>query len=89
MTRYPYFREAAPMRAEMHARGLSQTSVAVRCGMSQPQIQRYLAGKKQPWVSTVTRLALAIGMDPMEALRPYVARAVREHEAQLAEEQEP
>lgn len=47
----------------------SQAEVALAAGMAQPNLARILSGKFDPKLSTVERLARALGVEVKEILR--------------------
>lgn len=54
--------------------GLTQKSLAERCGTSQPTIASYESGKKSPTVTTLQRLSMALGLDLVVAFTPRMTR---------------
>ena len=44
-------------------RNLTQTALARRLGMRQPQVARLEAGEHSPSIATLTRLSRALGME--------------------------
>ena len=48
--------------------GLSQTVIAERLGVKQPQISCYIHGKKFPAVDTFANLCAVLGADPADIL---------------------
>ncbi|MGW1159667.1 helix-turn-helix domain-containing protein [Streptomyces sp. NPDC002513] len=50
---------------------LSQTELAERCGMKQPQISRFEAGGTVPTLPMLRRLARALGADLSISLTPH------------------
>ncbi len=55
-------------RAEL---GLSQTELAERCGMKQPQISRFETGGTVPTLPLLRRLARALDSDLTVSLTPH------------------
>ena len=52
----------ADIRAAMDDANLTQSDLAMRSGLTQPQIAAYLTGRKQPGIGNVVRIAQAMGM---------------------------
>ena len=69
-------------------RGLSQRDLARRSATSQPTIAAYEAGRKDPSLSTLTRILRAAGLDPRIRLVPTEDHDdwVRRYEAMLPRE---
>lgn len=61
---------AANLRREMKARGMTQQELARRANMSQPRIAEILAGTSDYRLSTVERVAEALGIQFMALLLP-------------------
>jgi antitoxin component HigA of HigAB toxin-antitoxin module len=51
----------ACVRLEMERQGLTQSDLGARCKMPQPMISNYLAGKREPTVSNLAKIATALG----------------------------
>ena len=62
----------------LRQRGISQTELAQRAGMSKTQISRYLGGKVTPQFQQLERLLAGLGID--EALFFTIVKRVREIE---------
>ena len=60
-------RNAARLRA---AAGLTQEQLAVRAGLSQQYISDLERGKLNPTIVTLYELATALGVGPVELVRP-------------------
>lgn len=58
--------EGTTVRTLRLAAGLSQVEVAARAKMSQPQVARIEQGAGDPQLSTLERLAEALGVEPVE-----------------------
>lgn len=58
----------ANLRAARTKLGLTQEQVAERSGVHATEVSRIEAGKRDPQVSTVERLALAVELRPGELL---------------------
>jgi len=56
------------IRAARLAAGLSVTALAERCGISQPHLSQLEAGKSLPSISTLYKLAAALGVSPQGLL---------------------
>lgn len=54
--------------------GLTQKSLADRCGTSQPTIASYESGAKSPTVTTLRRLSMALGLDLVIIFTPRMTR---------------
>jgi transcriptional regulator with XRE-family HTH domain len=57
------------LRNAREERGLTQEEVARRSGVHATEVSRIEAGKRDPRVSTVERLAAAVELPPGELLR--------------------
>jgi transcriptional regulator with XRE-family HTH domain len=57
------------LRSAREERGLTQEEVARRSGVHATEVSRIEAGKRDPRVSTVERLAAAVNLPPGELLR--------------------
>lgn len=56
------------LREQRHKLGLSQEQVAERSGVHATEVSRIEAGKRDPRVSTVLRLAKAVELNPGQLL---------------------
>jgi DNA-binding XRE family transcriptional regulator len=72
----PKLRVMAPntLREIRLERGLSQTAVAAQIGSTQAQIARVESGKQDVQVGTLIRLAQALSIDPIEAIRAFLTQ---------------
>jgi transcriptional regulator with XRE-family HTH domain len=65
---------ASALGAEVHRRrrdaGLSMAALAAKAGVSQPFISRLERGRASPSMSTLTRLAAALGVAPGDLIAP-------------------
>jgi transcriptional regulator with XRE-family HTH domain len=57
--------------------GLTQHALAVRAGTSQPTIAAYEAGAKSPTLSTLQKMASALGVEMIVTLTPEMTREDR------------
>jgi transcriptional regulator with XRE-family HTH domain len=57
------------VRRAREAAGLTQEGVASRCGVHATEVSRIEAGKRDPRVTTVERLAKALGVSASDLLR--------------------
>jgi lambda repressor-like predicted transcriptional regulator len=57
---------AERLRAQMERRGITQTDLAEKTGVSQPAISQMLKRSCRPQIRTVRRLAEALGVSPEE-----------------------
>jgi transcriptional regulator with XRE-family HTH domain len=77
-----------PVRTLRLQAGLTQEEMAARAGTSQPTIAAYEAGAKSPTLTTLTRMAAALGFDVAVSLPPGLTREDRRslayHEAVAA-----
>ena len=46
---------------QMEEKGISQSDLAILCGIHQPTLSKYLSGKKEPGVRNLTRMARSVG----------------------------
>ena len=46
---------------KMKEKGISQSDLAILCGIHQPTLSKYLSGKKEPGVRNLTRMARSVG----------------------------
>ena len=51
----------ADLRVAMEEGNVMQSELAKRCGFSQPQVAAYLAGKKEPGIGNLVKLAQGVG----------------------------
>lgn len=65
------------IRALREMAALTQTALAQAGGTSQPTVAAYEAGRKSPTVSTVQRLAGALGLDAVVSYQPPLTREER------------
>jgi transcriptional regulator with XRE-family HTH domain len=69
----------ATLRSEREARGVSQSSLALRTGVSQSAISRIEAGREVPSLERWSRLLAGLGLRPEIGLQP-LAEAWSEEE---------
>jgi transcriptional regulator with XRE-family HTH domain len=69
----------AALRREREARGVSQSSLALRTGVSQSAISRIEAGREVPSLERWSRLLAGLGLRPEFDLKP-IAEAWSEEE---------
>jgi len=62
------------LRALRLQRGLSQATLASQLGTTQAQIARIESGRQDVQVGTMVRLANALGIDPLEAIKAFLAQ---------------
>lgn len=70
-----------PIRLLRSLTNLTQGAFAAQAGTSQPTIALYESGRKSPTLSTVRRLAAAVGFEPVIS---YVPQMTREDRRSLA-----
>lgn len=70
-----------PIRLLRSLTNLTQGAFAAQAGTSQPTIALYESGRKSPTLSTVRRLAAAVGLEPVIS---YVPQMTREDRRSLA-----
>lgn len=63
------------VRRVRQAKGLTQEQFAERSGFSQQYLSGLENGRRNPTVVTVYELALALGVEHLELLRPISAKA--------------
>lgn len=60
------------IRHQLKVKGWSQAELARRCGWPPARINEILAGKGDPRLGTIEKVALAFGLTAREMLLPYV-----------------
>jgi transcriptional regulator with XRE-family HTH domain len=66
-----------PIRSLRRAAGLTQAALAEAGGTSQPTVAAYEAGRKSPTMSTVEKLAGAVGLEATVEYHPPMTREER------------
>lgn len=67
------------IRHQLKAKDWSQSELARRCGWPPARINEILAGKADPRLGTIEKVAAAFGLTTREMLLPYVEELVPEH----------
>jgi transcriptional regulator with XRE-family HTH domain len=60
------------IRFQLKIKGWSQSELARRCGWPPARINEILAGKADPRLGTIEKVASAFGLTAREMLMPYV-----------------
>jgi len=63
----------ARIRQYRLAAGMSQSVLALRCGVRQPELSLWENGERRPQGPTLQRLALALGVTWQQLVAPYPA----------------
>jgi transcriptional regulator with XRE-family HTH domain len=69
------FELGAAVRGLREQRGWTQTDLAEAAAMTQPAVARFEAGATVPAIPVLERLALALGVELVVALRPRTTAA--------------
>jgi DNA-binding XRE family transcriptional regulator len=69
----PYMELALNVNRLRNARGMTQEELAAAAGMKQPRIAEIERGDANPKLETLTRLAIALGVEPWQLLVPTPA----------------
>jgi transcriptional regulator with XRE-family HTH domain len=56
------------LRKDLLITELTQTEIAEKLGVAQPLISRWMSGRCMPRLSTISKLAIALGVDEQELL---------------------
>lgn len=65
-------RGVATIKDFLASSGWTQRKLAEECGLTESAISKYLAGVREPSLMTVSKLAEAMSMEPIDLLKDFM-----------------